>query len=107
MLEFLKLGLLKKGVMTKEYPYEKFEPYKGSMGLPVVDMGICDMCNKCVDVCPTSAIATGPDSIEISLQRCIFCAACADACTSFSMSTQFELSSKNEDDLKVVYRHGC
>ena len=106
MFDFLKLGLLKKGVLTKEYPHERFEPYEGSMGLPVVDMGCCEMCGRCVDICPASAIAILPDGIEVSLQRCIFCAACADACASFSMSTRFELSSKSKDDLKVVYRHG-
>lgn len=107
MFKFLKLGVLKKGVQTREYPLERFEPYDAFLGLPVADVSKCDRCLECPSVCPVEAIRLVPGGIEVSLDRCIFCAACAEACpTVFRMSKAFELSAKDRAGLKVVYGHG-
>ena len=107
MFKFLKLGVLKRGVQTKRYPQEKVELYDAFMGLPVVDMGKCDRCERCAEVCPTQAITLLPEGLEISLERCIFCSACADSCPkAIHMGKEFELASRSREQLKVVYRHG-
>jgi formate hydrogenlyase subunit 6/NADH:ubiquinone oxidoreductase subunit I len=107
MFKFLKLGVLKRGVQTRPYPQEKAEPYDAFMGLPVVDMAKCDRCGRCEAVCPVQAITLVPDGLQISLERCIFCGGCADACPrAISMSKEFELAAKSREPLRVVYRHG-
>jgi formate hydrogenlyase subunit 6/NADH:ubiquinone oxidoreductase subunit I len=107
VFNFLKLGVLKRGVQTKMYPQEKVELYDAFMGLPVVDMSKCDHCGRCEAVCPVQAITVRPEGLEISLERCIFCSACADSCPgAIHMSREFELASKSREQLKVVYGHG-
>jgi formate hydrogenlyase subunit 6/NADH:ubiquinone oxidoreductase subunit I len=107
MFEFLKLGLMKKGVLTKEYPREECAVHTAFMGLPIIDATKCDRCSRCIAACPTSAISLVPDGVEVSTARCIFCAACADACPNcIRMGHEFELAAKNKEHLKVVYKHG-
>lgn len=107
MLKFLRLGVLKRGVQTKQYPQEKAELYSGTMGLPVIDAAKCDRCGQCVSACPVQAISLVQGGVQLSLESCIFCSACADACPSaITISNEFELAAKNRDQLKVVYRHG-
>lgn len=106
MFKFLKLGVLKNGVQTHNYPSERSLPFDAFLGLPVVDMGACDLCSDCVSACPAQAIAMLSAGIEISTDRCIFCAACADACQAITMGKGFELASRSRDGLKVVYSHG-
>jgi formate hydrogenlyase subunit 6/NADH:ubiquinone oxidoreductase subunit I len=107
MFKFLKLGVLKKGVQTRDYPKEHAPAFDAFLGLPVVDMERCDHCLECIPACPVQAISVLPEGIEISTERCIFCAACAEACPeAITMSKEFELASRSRDGLKVVYRHG-
>lgn len=107
MFNFLKLGVLKKGVQTHNYPAERSPPFDAFMGLPVVDMEACDRCSECVSACPVQAITMLPAEIEISTERCIFCAACAEECPeAITMGHEFELASRSRDGLKAVYRHG-
>jgi formate hydrogenlyase subunit 6/NADH:ubiquinone oxidoreductase subunit I len=107
MFRFLKLGVLKKGVQTRNYPEERSPPSDAFLGLPVVDMEACDHCSECVYACPVQAITLMPAEIEISADRCIFCAACADACPeAIAMGQRYELASRSWDGMKVVYRRG-
>ncbi|MDW5561718.1 MAG: 4Fe-4S binding protein [Methanomassiliicoccus sp.] len=106
MFKFLKLGVLKNGVQTRNYPQERNPPFDAFLGLPAVDAEACDRCSDCVHTCPTQAITVLPTGIEISAERCIFCAACAEACEAITMSKRFELASRSREGLKVVYRHG-
>ncbi len=107
MLEFLKLGLMKKGVQTKEYPREPYVPFSAFMGSPVIDAAGCDRCGRCAAVCPAGAISLVPEGIEVSLERCVFCATCAGECPGhISMSKEFELAARKREDLRVVFRHG-
>ena len=107
MFKFLKLGVLKKGVQTRDYPRERGPAFDAFMGLPAVDMEKCDRCAACVSACPVQAITMLPAEIEILTERCIFCAACAEACPeAMTMGKEFELASRSRDGLKVVYRRG-
>ena len=107
MFKFLRLGVLRGGVQTERYPKEAAELYGSTLGLPEVDASKCDRCERCVAACPVQAIVLVPEGVQISLERCIFCAACAETCpAAISMSKQFELASKDRRDLKVVYRRG-
>jgi formate hydrogenlyase subunit 6/NADH:ubiquinone oxidoreductase subunit I len=107
MFKFLKLGVLKKGVQTRNYPEERSAPFDAFLGLPVIDMSACDRCSACISACPTQAMTLLPAEIEISTDRCIFCAACADACPeAITMGKRFELASRSKDGLKVVYTDG-
>ncbi len=104
MLETLRKGLLKKGVLTKNYPAEPHRPAAGYHGIPVVETPVCKLCGKCAIACPTKAIAVDA-RVEVSLGRCIFCAACVDACPrgAMRMGGDFELASRTDENLKVVY----
>lgn len=107
MLRFIKPGVLKKGVQTNDYPEERSVPCDAFMGLPEVDMDMCDRCLDCVYACPVQAITVMPAEIEISVERCIFCAACAEACSgAIAMGKRFELASRTKEGMKAVYRHG-
>lgn len=107
MLKFLKLGLMKKGVLTKEYPYEECVLHSAFMGLPVVDLASCDRCDRCTAVCPTGAMTLVPSGVAVDAGRCLFCGACADACPKcVHMGHAFELAVKDKGALQVVYGHG-
>ena len=105
MLKMLKLGFLKKGIATKNYPAEPYRPPAGSMGEPVVEIKKCDRCGACATACPANAIMV-TDGVEISLDRCVFCAACASACpkNAITITGAFELASRSRETLKVIYR---
>ena len=104
MLRMLKQGILKKGIVTKNYPAEPYRPTEGYLGMPTVNASLCNKCGECAKVCPSCAIkVTG--KVEISLDRCIFCAACQAACpvSAVRMTPEYELASRSVKDMKVTY----
>jgi ferredoxin len=46
-------------------------------------------CTRCLDVCPTSAIASAGDTVEIDAQVCAGCGACASVCPTGAVAYQF------------------
>ena len=104
MLRMLKQGILKKGIVTKNYPAEPYRPAEGYLGMPAVNASLCNKCGECVKACPSGAIrVTG--NVEISLDRCIFCAACQASCpvNAMRMTQEYELASRSVEDMKVTY----
>jgi len=51
---------------------------EGFRGLPILAETPCGACRACVEICPTQALAAAP--LGLDLGRCVFCAACEDAC---------------------------
>jgi Ni,Fe-hydrogenase III small subunit/Pyruvate/2-oxoacid:ferredoxin oxidoreductase delta subunit len=72
----------------------------GLRAKPVLSNAPCDEgCTKCVESCPTSAIAAEP--ISIDLGRCVFCGDCAAVCPreKISFSSEFRIASTERDGL--------
>ena len=44
------------------------------------ESGLCELCNKCVDICPHQAINFDDGQIFLDQGRCVKCARCARAC---------------------------
>ncbi|WP_404297549.1 4Fe-4S binding protein [Halomonas sp.] len=59
-----------------------FIPHNAAYGGLVVDTQRCTLCMACVASCPTSALAAGEESPELSFREadCVQCGLCADAC---------------------------
>jgi coenzyme F420-reducing hydrogenase delta subunit/Pyruvate/2-oxoacid:ferredoxin oxidoreductase delta subunit len=47
---------------------------------PKIDLEKCDLCNKCVSICPTSAIRISDSQITFTPVSCISCGACVTVC---------------------------
>jgi Ni,Fe-hydrogenase III small subunit/ferredoxin len=74
----------------------------GFRGKPVIDVVPCMLdCRRCVDVCPSEAIALNP--VQIDLGRCVLCGDCELVCPSqkLSFSPDFRLASTSRDALTV------
>lgn len=98
MFKVLKSGVLKKGVVTGNYPAEPFTPAERFLGKPAIDKSKCDSCGKCMAICPSGAIN---GSFDISPGRCIFCGACAEICDAIKMTGEYELASRVKPDFDI------
>jgi len=59
-------------------------------------------CTRCLDVCPTSAIASAGDTVEIDPQICAGCGACASVCPTGAVSYQFPAGDTIYDRLRSL-----
>lgn len=57
-------------------------PYKVSTPLPAtpISLSACTLCQQCVSVCPTNAIAIENGTIKTDPEKCILCMACTANC---------------------------
>jgi NADH-quinone oxidoreductase B subunit len=103
MLRPIEKGVLKKGVVTSNYPKEPFEPHGGHQGMPFIDRSMCKMHESCIEVCPTGAISRRNGSVQIDLGECIFCGECSRSCPegAIKITSEFELASKTKKGLIV------
>src|SRR5438552_12231243 len=71
-------------------------------GRPIVDASCCpDGCAECVEACPTSAISTGP--LTIDLGACVFCPLCTEACPegAITYTNDYKMAATSRDGLLV------
>lgn len=74
----------------------------GFRGKPVLGAADCaPLCQRCVQVCPSQAVALGP--VQIDLGRCVLCGDCEPACPSqkISFSADFKLASTRREALVI------
>ncbi len=73
-------------------------------GRPCIDSARCDLCKKCVQICPTDAIEIS-ENVTIDLGKCLFCTDCADTCPqhAINFSGDYRLSFTNRQNLTVSF----
>lgn len=71
----------------------------------VLDSSKCDLCGRCVDVCPTDALSIdkGQGMPERDWDKCIFCSTCLFACT----RKAFSWERSNKERLQVYLAHAA
>jgi formate hydrogenlyase subunit 6/NADH:ubiquinone oxidoreductase subunit I len=114
---------------TSNYPFEKAVVADRYRGRIAFDSATCIGCKMCMRVCPSKAIeillsaeqpAAPAPAVEgaaaapvkkkfdcvMSLDRCIYCAQCADSCPKRSLSStqDFELANTDRRALKLHYK---
>ena len=58
--------------------------------LPRIDAARCTGCERCVELCPTQALAQVADkAVLLYSDRCTFCTLCADICTVNAIALPF------------------
>jgi formate hydrogenlyase subunit 6/NADH:ubiquinone oxidoreductase subunit I len=104
-MKVLKLGVLKKGIVTKDFPRAPFEPFDGALGAPAVDPRLCACHGACDKACPTGAITVGPGRLTIDLGRCILCGNCARTCPSGAMimTKDYHLAARTREGMVRTY----
>ena len=101
------LVCLQAGQVTLPYPFQPHPVEETFRGRPVLDTHQCMGCGACANACPSRLIsltdANGKRSLHFDLARCTYCGNCSDACPqeALALSTQFETSTANPDDLAI------
>lgn len=75
ILEKLK-SVEKEILVPGNYPYRQISP---SLVTPISLDG-CNMCEKCIDICPSGAIKIESDKLVTDINKCILCMACVHNC---------------------------
>jgi Ni,Fe-hydrogenase III small subunit/NAD-dependent dihydropyrimidine dehydrogenase PreA subunit len=93
---------VRKSQGTQFIPDPRLAMASGFRGKPVLGAEPCAVdCQRCVEVCPSKAIALHP--LQIDLGRCILCGDCEPVCPSqiISFDADFKLASTRRDALTV------
>ena len=60
--------------------------------LPRIDLARCTGCGRCVENCPTQALAQTGDKAYLSApERCTFCDVCEDICPEQAIALPFQV----------------
>lgn len=58
--------------------------------LPTIDQELCTGCHRCVDVCPTNALAQVNNKAFLRYaEKCTYCIACEDVCPEHAIVLPF------------------
>lgn len=69
-----------------------------------VKPGKCNMCARCIDICPVSAISMNNNKLSINNRACIFCGRCEELCEmgALAHSDNYLLAEINKAEPKVL-----
>ncbi len=100
------LMVIKPGVVTLKYPFEKEPVPENFRGAPYWDHDKCVGCGGCANHCPARTILIRDVCQEIRVMlydgsRCTYCGRCADVCpeNAITMTDKFELATDNREDI--------
>ena len=95
---------------TVQYPFVKADMPDKFRGQILFDPENCNGCRACMRDCPSNAIkinkvANGKFEATFQLDRCLYCAQCADSCQKHCLrvSKHYELAALNRNELKVTF----
>ncbi len=92
---------------TRNYPFDKREPFKDSRGhISGCDVEVCIFCGICQRKCPANAIIVNKaeKSWEIDQFKCVICNACVEVCPKKCIisSEEHKSAQYTKDTLKLV-----
>jgi hydrogenase-4 component H len=100
------LMVIKPGVVTLNYPFEKRPVPENFRGAPYWDHEKCIGCGGCANHCPARTILIRDICQEIRVMvydgsRCTYCGRCADVCPekAITMTDRYELATDDRQDL--------
>lgn len=96
------LARFNQGYRTAPYPRKAPTLPERLAALPVINSVPCaESCSRCVDACPTDAIALREKGITLDLGRCLFCTECQRVCPegSIRFTNDHRMAVRSREDL--------
>lgn len=104
MLDILRARLAQKH-RTFKYPQGPLPELSDRfLGRPVISGPCPDSCDACLCACPVNAVSRGGDGgLMLDTGRCVFCGACAEACSRrfISFTRNHQLAAARREDLVI------
>lgn len=58
--------------------------------LPTIDAALCTGCNRCIEQCPTNALASVNDKAVLAVpELCTYCTVCEEICPTEAIALPF------------------
>lgn len=97
------LARLKQGHRTIAFPAGEAPALPDRFrGRPLLDQAKCpDGCRRCIEACPTGALAQPDGQLQLDLGRCLFCTDCSEACPegAVTYSQDYRLAARRREEL--------